>query len=84
MDGHDPRFAGDVSTVLIQMSDKTTARAFGMNSLDSIYNKGTDHLTFVKSNEDVVARLFAQFAGRIGFAVGSISSRGGGSSRGVG
>ena len=33
-----------------------------MNSLDSIYNKGTDHLTFVKSNEDVVARLFAQFA----------------------
>ena len=62
MDGHDPRFAGDVSAVLIQMSDNTTARAFGMNSLDSIYNKGTDHLTFVKSNEDVVARLFDQFA----------------------
>jgi putative ABC transport system permease protein len=44
--------------VLIQLSTNTTARAFGMNSLDGIYNKGTDHLTFVKSTADVVARLF--------------------------
>ena len=33
-----------------------------MNSLDSIYNKGTDHLTFVRSTDDVVTRLFDQFA----------------------
>lgn len=62
MDGHDPRFAGDVSAVLIQMKDDPTARGFDMYRLDSIYNKSTDHLTYVKSTEDVVARLFAQFA----------------------
>ena len=62
MDGHDIKYSGDVSAILIQMSEDTTARGFGMNSLDSIYNKGTDHLTFVKSTEDVVARLFDQFA----------------------
>ena len=62
MDGHDVKYAGDISAVLIQMSKDTTARGFGMNSLDSIYNKGTDHLTFVKSTEDVVTRLFDQFS----------------------
>ena len=62
MDGHDAKYSGDVSAVLIQMSEDPTARGFGMNSLDSIYNKGTDHLTFVKSTDDVVTRLFEQFA----------------------
>ena len=61
MDGHDVKYSGDVSAILIQMSEDTTARGFGMNSLDSIYNKGTEHLTFVKSTEDVVTRLFEQF-----------------------
>ena len=64
MDGHDPRYAGDVSAVLIQMSDNPTAHSFNANSLDNIYNKGTDHLTFVKSTNDVVGRLFE----RIGWA----------------
>ena len=64
MDGHDPRYAGDVSAVLIQMSDNPTAHSFNANSLDNIYNKGTDHLTFVKSTNDVVVRLFE----RIGWA----------------
>ena len=58
MDGHDAQFAGDVSAVLIQLSTNTTARAFGMNRLNAIYNKDSDHLTFVKSTADVVARLF--------------------------
>jgi putative ABC transport system permease protein len=62
MDGHDSKYSGDVSAVLIQMSEDPTARGFGMNSLDSIYNKGTDHLTFVKSTDEVVTRLFEQFA----------------------
>lgn len=61
MDGHDVKNAEDVSAVLVQMSDDTTARGFAMNSLGGIYNKGTDHLTFVKSTEDVVTRLFEQF-----------------------
>ena len=61
MDGHDPRYAGDVSAVLIQMSDNPTAHSFNANSLDNIYNKGTDHLTFVKSTNDVVVRLFDRF-----------------------
>ena len=61
MDGHDPRYAGDVSAVLIQMSDNPTAHSFNANSLDNIYNKGTDHLTFVKSTNDVVVRLFERF-----------------------
>ena len=64
MDGHDPRFAGDVSAVLIQMSDNPTAHAFNATQLDNIYNKGSDNLTFVKSTEDVVMRLF----GEIGWA----------------
>lgn len=62
MDGHDSKYSGDVSAVLIQMSEDPTSRGFGMNSLDSIYNKGTDHLTFVRSTDDVVTRLFDQFA----------------------
>ena len=62
MDGHDAKYSGDVSAVLIQMSEDLTARGFGMNSLDSIYNKGTDHLTFVKSTDEVVTRLFEQFS----------------------
>ena len=61
MDGHDPRYAGDVSAVLIQMSDNPTAHSFNANSLDNIYNKGTEHLTFVKSTNDVVVRLFERF-----------------------
>ena len=64
MDGHDPRYAGDVSAVLIQMSDNPTAHSFNANQLDNIYNKGTEHLTFVKSTNDVVVRLF----NRIGWA----------------
>ena len=62
MDGHDAKYAGDVSAVLVQMKADPTARGFDMYRLDSIYNKATDHLTFVKSTEDVVTRLFAQFA----------------------
>jgi putative ABC transport system permease protein len=60
MDGHDSRFAGDVSAVLIQMSDDTSARGFGMNSLDMIYNRGTDHLTFVRSINDTLVSLDSQ------------------------
>ena len=60
MDGHVPRFAGDVSAVLIQMSDNSSARGFGMNSLDMIYNKGTDHLTFVRSINDTLVSLDSQ------------------------
>jgi len=60
MDGHDPRFAGYVSAVLIQMSDNSSARGFGMNSLDMLYNKGTDHLTFVRSINDTLVSLDSQ------------------------
>ena len=60
MDGHDLKYSGDVSAVLIQMSENPTARGFGMNSLHSIYNKGTDHLTFVKSINDTLVSLDSQ------------------------
>jgi len=61
MDGHDERFAGDVSAVLLQMSQKTSARGFNANRLDGIYNKDQNStLTFVKSTEDVVLRLFEE------------------------
>jgi len=57
MDGHDEKYAGDVSAILIQMSDNTSARAFGVNSLDMIYNRGTDNMTFVKSIEQTLGGL---------------------------
>jgi len=58
MDRHDPRHANDVSAVLVQMHENTTARGFNGKRLEAIYNKGTDHLTFVNSTAAVVARLF--------------------------
>jgi len=47
--------------VLLQMSQKTSARGFNANRLDGIYNKDQNStLTFVKSTEDVVLRLFEE------------------------
>jgi len=60
MDGHNSRSAGAVSAVLIQMRDNTTARASAMNSLDAIYNRGTDHLTFVRSINNTLISLDSQ------------------------
>ena len=60
MDGHDPNFAGDVSAVLIQMSDDPTKREFDLRRLDGYYNKSTVHLMFVRSINDTLISLGSQ------------------------